>query len=58
MMTMSRFTPEVLGMTASTGMGMTVFELLVIKLGCYLLGIPSDTAFLDLIAYLGYKYVG
>ena len=45
-------------MTASTGLGMAVFEILFIKLGCYLLNIASETAILDLVAYLGYKYVG
>jgi len=45
-------------MTASSGLGMTLFEFVIIKLGCYLLNIPSESALLDIVAYLGYKYVG
>ena len=53
-----RFTPEVLGMTASSALVITLIEVLLIKFGCYILNIASDVVFLDIVAYAGYKYVG
>ncbi|RUS33124.1 hypothetical protein BC938DRAFT_472976 [Jimgerdemannia flammicorona] len=54
----SKFHPEVLGLTASTALGVVTFELIFIRLGCYLLNITSEAAVLDLVAYAGYKFVG
>lgn len=51
------FHPELLGYTASLGLGAVVFELVGLKLGCYLLSI-SNSQLLDLVAYSGYKFVG
>ncbi|KAI5781457.1 YIF1-domain-containing protein [Geopyxis carbonaria] len=51
------FHPELLGYTASSAMGAVVFELVVLKLGCYLLSI-GNSQLLDLVAYSGYKFVG
>jgi hypothetical protein len=53
-----QFQPELLGYTASTALAIVVFELVGLKLGCYLLGISSDSQLYDLIAYSGYKFVG
>jgi hypothetical protein len=53
----TRFTPDVLGLTASTGFFIIVFEVLFIKVGCYFLNISSPVPFLELFAYTGYKYV-
>jgi protein transport protein YIF1 len=52
-----RFQPEVLGKSASTAFIMSSIELFLIKLGCYLLSFGNELAFLDLVAYVGYKYV-
>ncbi|KAJ1920302.1 Transport protein yif1 [Mycoemilia scoparia] len=51
------FRPEALGYTASSAMVMMVFEVLVLKLACYILNIGSELLFLDLVAYSGYKFI-
>lgn len=53
-----RFTPEVLGLCASTALVWIVIEVLVMLLSLYLLTVHSDLSTFDLIAYSGYKYVG
>ena len=53
-----QFQPELLGFTASTAFAVVIFEILGLKLGCYLLSISNDSQLLDLIAYSGYKFVG
>jgi hypothetical protein len=53
-----QFQPELLGYTASTGLAVVIFEIVGLKLGCYLLGISNQSQLLDLIAYSGYKFVG
>lgn len=52
------FQPELLGYTASTAFGIVIFEILGLKLGCYLLSISNESQLLDLVAYSGYKFVG
>ncbi|KAF8249908.1 hypothetical protein K440DRAFT_620347, partial [Wilcoxina mikolae CBS 423.85] len=52
-----KFHPELLGYTASSAMGAVVFELVCLRLGCYLLSI-GNSQLLDLVAYSGYKFVG
>jgi len=52
------FQPEVLGKTASTALIVVIVEIMILKLGCYLLGISNESQLLDLIAYSGYKFVG
>lgn len=54
----SGFKPELLGKTASTALGVVLFEVMLLKLGCYLFSVTSDSQLLDLIAYCGYKFVG
>lgn len=52
-----RFTPEVLKESMSTAMVTQLMEVLLLRLGMYLLnaqGIPL----LELVAYTGYKYFG
>ncbi|KAA8908474.1 putative membrane protein [Sphaerosporella brunnea] len=51
------FHPELLGYTASSALGAVVFELIGLRLGCYLLSI-GNPQLLDLVAYSGYKFVG
>jgi len=52
-----KFTPEVLGITASSGLAVLAFEVIIIKFGFYLLN-SLTVPILDVIAYCGYKYVG
>lgn len=56
--TQNRFTPEQLGMTASSAMVWLVIELIAIVFTTYVLGISSGVRYLDLMALCGYKYVG
>jgi len=51
------FTPELLGITASTGFLVLAFEILLMKTGFYLLNC-GNIAIYDLTAYCGYKFVG
>lgn len=53
-----RFSPEVLGLCASTALVWIIIEVLVMLLCLYLLTVHSDLSTFDLIAYSGYKYVG
>ncbi|KAJ2081280.1 Transport protein yif1 [Coemansia sp. RSA 988] len=54
---MGVFHPEDLGFTASSALGIIVFEVLLVKMFCYLLSVGSELQFLDIIAYSGYKFV-
>jgi protein transport protein YIF1 len=51
-----QFTPQVLGRTASSGITIVSFEVLLLKLLFYLLSFPSPPL-LDLVSYCGYKFV-
>jgi YIF1 len=51
------FTPAVLASTASTGLAVTIFEVVTLKFGFYLLN-AFTVPVLDIAAYSGYKYVG
>ncbi|KAF8477283.1 putative membrane protein [Kalaharituber pfeilii] len=52
------FKPDLLGRTATTAFVIVIFEILGLKLGCYLLNISNESQLLDLVAYSGYKFVG
>ena len=52
------FQPELLGYTATTAFAIVIFEILGLKLGCYLLSISNESQVFDLLAYSGYKFVG
>ena len=52
------FKPELLGSTASTAMGVVLFEIVILKIAMYLLSISNESQLLDLAAYSGYKFVG
>jgi hypothetical protein len=56
--TQNRFTPELLGMSASSGLVWLVLELVVIITTLYMTGISGNVRYLDLLALCGYKYVG
>ncbi|KAJ1838942.1 Transport protein yif1 [Coemansia sp. RSA 2706] len=51
------FHPEDLGFTASSALGIIVFEVLLVKTFCYLLSVGAELQFLDVVAYSGYKFV-
>ena len=53
-----RFTPEQLGITASSALVWLCIELTVIIMSIYIMGISSQIKYLDLLALCGYKYVG
>jgi len=55
--TASKFTPETLGMTSSTGLVTLTLEVLLVKAGFYLLNC-GNIPICDLLAYCGYKFVG
>jgi protein transport protein YIF1 len=52
------FNPEDFSVTASYAFAVVLFEMVAIKLGCYLLSIGGQGQVLDLVAYGGYKFVG
>ena len=54
----SRFTPEQLGMHASSVLVWNIIEICVLSFIFYIFNIQSKLRTLDLIAYCGYKYVG
>jgi len=58
MTTDGNFNPELLGGTALKVLSLLIGEVLLMKLICYLMSISADVAFLDLIAYSGYKFIG
>jgi hypothetical protein len=53
-----QFLPELLGITATYCFVIVAIEILLLKLGCYLLSISNESQLLDLVAYSGYKFVG
>ncbi|XP_069749940.1 protein YIF1A-like [Narcine bancroftii] len=53
-----RFSPEVLGMCASTALVWVIIEVLALLLALYLISVHTDLTTFDLVAYSGYKYVG
>ena len=54
----SRFHPEIFGIVATKAIVVLVLDFLLVKGGCYLLGIQGTNPIVDLIAYGGYKFVG
>jgi len=52
------FRPELLGLTATNAFAIVIIELILLKLGTYLLNISNESQWLDLVAYSGYKFVG
>jgi YIF1 len=54
----SRFHPEIFGVVATKAIVVLVLDFLLVKGGCYLLGIQGTNPIVDLIAYSGYKFVG
>jgi len=44
-------------LTATSAFAVTIFEVVVIKMGCYLLSIGNEVALADLFALSGYKFI-
>ncbi|XP_062860507.1 protein YIF1B isoform X2 [Trichomycterus rosablanca] len=56
--TQDRFSPEILGMQASSALVWLIIEVLAILLSLYLVTVNTDLTTIDLVAFSGYKYVG
>ncbi|XP_005399916.2 PREDICTED: protein YIF1B isoform X3 [Chinchilla lanigera] len=53
-----RFSPDLLGLQASSALAWLALEVLAILLSLYLVTVNTDLTTIDLVAFLGYKYVG
>lgn len=51
-----RFSPEQLGILASSALAYTLFELIIYSITLYVTNIPTTLKTLDLLAYSGYKF--
>ena len=47
-----------MGSTFGYALVVVIVEILILKLGTYILSITNESQLLDLIAYSGYKFVG
>ncbi|CAH0773990.1 unnamed protein product [Bemisia tabaci] len=56
--TQSKFSPEALGILASSALAWTVVEIVIALLTLYISSIDTLLKTLDLLAYSGYKFVG
>lgn len=56
--TQGRFTPEQLGIQASSALAWGIIELLVNSVILYVMNLETSLRTLDMLAYSGYKYVG
>ncbi|XP_060779332.1 protein YIF1B isoform X1 [Neoarius graeffei] len=56
--TQNRFSPEILGMQASSALIWLIIEVLAVLLSLYLVTVNTDLTTIDLVAFSGYKYVG
>ena len=52
------FHPQVMGSLFSYALVVVLLEIMILKLGTYILSITNDSQLLDLVAYSGYKFVG
>ncbi|NXS85614.1 YIF1B protein, partial [Erpornis zantholeuca] len=56
--TQNRFSPDSLGLVASSALAWLVLEVLSVLLSLYLVTVTTDLTPIDLLAFAGYKYVG
>lgn len=56
--TQNRFSPELLGVQASSALVWLIMEVLAVLLSLYLVTVNTDLTTIDLLAFFGYKYVG
>jgi protein transport protein YIF1 len=52
----NRFSPEQLGIQASSALAYSIFEMVVYSVTLYVANIPTSLKTLDLLAFSGYKY--
>ncbi|XP_023036158.1 protein YIF1B-A isoform X1 [Drosophila willistoni] len=52
-----RFSPEQLGIQASSAMAYSVLELVIYSIALYVMNIKTSLKTLDLLAFIGYKYL-
>ncbi|KAI8044399.1 protein YIF1B-A isoform X2 [Drosophila gunungcola] len=52
-----RFSPEQLGIQASSAMAYSIFELVIYSIALYVMNVKTSLKTLDLLAFTGYKYV-
>ncbi|CAJ0940394.1 unnamed protein product [Ranitomeya imitator] len=56
--TQNNFSPEILGMQASSALAWLIVEVFAVLLSLYLVTVNTDLTTVDLVAFSGYKYVG
>ncbi|XP_052769242.1 protein YIF1B-A-like [Mya arenaria] len=56
--TQERFSPEQLGMQASTALVWLIIELVAVMMSLYIMNMKSELTYMDVLAYNGYKFVG
>lgn len=56
--TQDRFTPEQLGLQASTALVWIIIELIAIMLSLYVMNLSTELKYMDVLSYTGYKFVG
>ncbi|KAK3599152.1 hypothetical protein CHS0354_040986 [Potamilus streckersoni] len=56
--TQERFTPEQLGIQASSALVWNIIELLAMMFSIYVMNVSTDIKYLDILSYIGYKYFG
>ncbi|NXJ17098.1 YIF1B protein, partial [Dicrurus megarhynchus] len=56
--TQNRFSPDSLGLVASSALAWLILEVLGVLLSLYLVTVSTDLTAIDLVAFAGYKYVG
>lgn len=53
----NRFSPEQLGIQASSALAYSIFELIIYSIILYVVNIKTNLKTLDLLAFAGYKFV-
>ncbi|XP_030573766.1 protein YIF1B-A isoform X1 [Drosophila novamexicana] len=53
----NRFSPEQLGIQASSALAYSIFELVIYSISLYVMNVKTSLKTLDLLAFTGYKYV-
>ncbi|NXS41653.1 YIF1B protein, partial [Balaeniceps rex] len=56
--TQNRFSPDSLGLQASSALAWLIVEVLAVLFSLYLVTVNTDLTTIDLLAFAGYKYVG
>ncbi|XP_065391556.1 protein YIF1B isoform X2 [Macaca fascicularis] len=56
--TQDRFSPDLLGLQASSALAWLTLEVVAILLSLYLVTVNTDLTTIDLVAFLGYKMIG